>query len=183
MNEDDMNTEDEAVLQREFDETKQWKNLPLLVIVGRPNVGKSTLFNRMLRKRRAITDPTPGVTRDPIEETAFVNGKPMRIMDTGGFKLEREHGTVEAIMDELVVEKTLAALKKADLILLLLEAGTATAEDEEFIQLLRPYRNRLLVAVNKTEGAGGKPTRGTFSSTASIRFSAFRPNTATTCWS
>ncbi|HPO02353.1 MAG TPA: ribosome biogenesis GTPase Der, partial [Treponemataceae bacterium] len=147
-----MNTEDEAVLQREFDETKQWKNLPLLVIVGRPNVGKSTLFNRMLRKRRAITDPTPGVTRDPIEETAFVNGKPMRIMDTGGFKLEREHGTVEAIMDELVVEKTLAALKKADLILLLLEAGTATAEDEEFIQLLRPYRNRLLVAVNKTEG-------------------------------
>ncbi|MBN2811937.1 ribosome biogenesis GTPase Der [Treponema zuelzerae] len=152
MNEDDMNTEDEAVLQREFDETKQWKNLPLLVIVGRPNVGKSTLFNRMLRKRRAITDPTPGVTRDPIEETAFVNGKPMRIMDTGGFKLEREHGTVEAIMDELVVEKTLAALKKADLILLLLEAGTATAEDEEFIQLLRPYRNRLLVAVNKTEG-------------------------------
>ena len=152
MNEDDMNTEGEAVLQREFDETKQWKNLPLLVIVGRPNVGKSTLFNRMLRKRRAITDPTPGVTRDPIEETAFVNGKPMRIMDTGGFKLEREHGTVEAIMDELVVEKTLAALKKADLILLLLEAGTATAEDEEFIQLLRPYRNRLLVAVNKTEG-------------------------------
>src|SRR5574344_1920460 len=99
MNEDDMNTEDEAVLQREFDETKQWKNLPLLVIVGRPNVGKSTLFNRMLRKRRAITDPTPGVTRDPIEETAFVNGKPMRIMDTGGFKLDRDMGTMEAVMD------------------------------------------------------------------------------------
>lgn len=135
-----------------FDEEKQWKNLPLLVIVGRPNVGKSTLFNRLLRKRKAITDPTPGVTRDPIEASAFINGKPLRIMDTGGFKLDRKHGTDEAIMDELVVAKTLESLKKADQILLLLEAGPATTEDEEFIQLLRPYRNKLIVAVNKTEG-------------------------------
>lgn len=137
---------------RVFDEDKTYRNLPLLVIVGRPNVGKSTLFNRILRKRRAITDPTPGVTRDPIEDTAFINGKPLRVMDTGGFKLDRVPGTVESAMDELVVEKTLAALKKADLILLLLEAGPATAEDEEFIALLRPYNRKLMVAVNKTEG-------------------------------
>lgn len=138
--------------ERFFDDQKHWRNLPLLVIVGRPNVGKSTLFNRFLRRRKAIVNPTPGVTRDPIESTVFINGKPMRIMDTGGFKLDRKHGTQEAIMDELVVEKTLEALKKADKILLLLEAGPATAEDEEFIQLLRPYRDRLVVAVNKTEG-------------------------------
>ncbi|HOF85966.1 MAG TPA: ribosome biogenesis GTPase Der [Treponemataceae bacterium] len=136
----------------EFDETKTYRNLPLIVVVGRPNVGKSTLFNRFLHKRRAITDPTPGVTRDPIEEPAFVDGKPVRLMDTGGFKLDRETGSDGAIMDNLVVEKTLGALKKADRILLLLEAGPATPEDEEFIELLRPYSDRLVVAVNKTEG-------------------------------
>lgn len=135
-----------------FDENKKYKNLPKVVIAGRPNVGKSTLFNRLLHERRAITDPTPGVTRDPIEEDCFICGYPVRIMDTGGFKLEREPGTVEAMLDELVVEKTLASLKSADLILLLLEAGTITAEDEEFIALLRPYWSKVVAAVNKTEG-------------------------------
>lgn len=135
-----------------FDENKKYKNLPKVVIAGRPNVGKSTLFNRLLHERRAITDPTPGVTRDPIEEDCFICGYPVRIMDTGGFKLEREPGTVEAMLDELVVEKTLASLKTADLILLLLEAGTITAEDEEFIALLRPYWSKVVAAVNKTEG-------------------------------
>ena len=135
-----------------FDENKKYKNLPKIVIAGRPNVGKSTLFNRLLHERRAITDPTPGVTRDPIEEDCFICGHPVRIMDTGGFKLEREIGTMEAMLDELVVEKTLASLKDADLILLLLEAGTITAEDEEFIALLRPYWSKVVAAVNKTEG-------------------------------
>ena len=136
----------------EFDSDKSYTNLPLIVIAGRPNVGKSTLFNRLLHKRRAITDPTPGVTRDPIEETAFIAGKPVRIMDTGGFKLERETGTMEAVMDELVVEKTVESLKKADRILFLLEAGNITGEDEEFIALLRPYWQKVIAAVNKCEG-------------------------------
>ncbi len=135
-----------------FDENAEYRNLPLVVIAGRPNVGKSTLFNRILRKRRAITDPTPGVTRDPIEETAFINGCPVRLMDTGGFKLDRENGTMEALMDELVVEQTLRALKNADLVLLLLDAGLVTGEDEEFIALLRPYWHKVIAAVNKTEG-------------------------------
>lgn len=139
-------------LDPQFYTNKQYHNLPLLVIVGRPNVGKSTLFNRLLHQRRAITDPTPGVTRDPIEETAFINEKPIRIMDTGGFKLDRDIGTMEAVMDELVVEKTLQSLKKADLILLLLDATAITGEDEEFIELLRPYWGKVIAAVNKTEG-------------------------------
>lgn len=135
-----------------FDPTKKYHNVPQIVIAGRPNVGKSTLFNRLLHARRAITDPTPGVTRDPISEDCFLSGYPVRIMDTGGFKLEREVGTMEAVLDELVVEKTISALKTADLILLLLEAGTITAEDEEFIALLRPYWHKVVAAVNKTEG-------------------------------
>jgi GTP-binding protein len=122
-----------------------------VVLAGRPNVGKSTLFNRLLHKRRAITDPTPGVTRDPVEMDTFIRGKPLRLVDTGGFKLVREGDPSEAL-DDLVVEKTLETLEKADLIVLLLAAGELSAEDEEFIGFLRRFQNRLLVAVNKTEG-------------------------------
>ena len=138
--------------EEKFDTSKIYFNLPLLVIAGRPNVGKSTLFNRFMHKRIAITDPTPGVTRDPVEGTTFILGKPVHLMDTGGYKLTRSVGTMEAVMDDLVVEKTLAKLKQADVILLLLEASQITPEDEEFIQQLRPYWNKVIAAVNKTEG-------------------------------
>jgi GTP-binding protein len=133
----------------EFDPGLKYRNLPVVVLAGRPNVGKSTLFNRLLHKRRAITDPTPGVTRDPVAMDAFIAGRPFRLVDTGGFKLDREG---DEGFDDLVVAKTLQTLEKADLILLILEAGSLTHEDEEFIEFLRPYRDRLLAVVNKTEG-------------------------------
>ncbi|MDR1178836.1 MAG: ribosome biogenesis GTPase Der [Spirochaetaceae bacterium] len=124
----------------------EYRNLPTVVLAGRPNVGKSTLFNRLLHRRRVITDPTPGVTRDPVAAVAHIAGRPLRLVDTGGFRLEREG------LDELVVEQTLKTLKEADLIVLLLEPGDLTPEDEEFIEFLRPFIKRLIVAVNKTEG-------------------------------
>jgi len=124
-----------------------YRNLPVVVIAGRPNAGKSTLFNRLLRKRRAITDPTPGVTRDPVEAECLIDGNPIRLIDTGGFKLADAEG-----LDKLVVDRTLETIKTADLIVLLLEAGTITAEDEELISILRPYRSKLIVCANKTEG-------------------------------
>jgi len=127
--------------------TLKYRNLPTVVLAGRPNVGKSTLFNRLLHKRRAITDPTPGVTRDPVEADCFINEKPLRLIDTGGFKL-----TDCDELDKLVVERTLETIKKADLVVLLLEAGEITSEDEELINTLRPYREKLIVTVNKTEG-------------------------------
>jgi GTP-binding protein len=126
---------------------RKFNNLPVVVLAGRPNVGKSTLFNRLLHKRRAITDPTPGVTRDPVEEDCLIDGKPFRLIDTGGFKLADCEG-----IDKLVVEKTIDSIKKADLVVLLLEAGEITSEDEELIELLRPYWGKLIAAVNKTEG-------------------------------
>lgn len=125
----------------------KYKNLPTVILAGRPNVGKSTLFNRLLHKRKAITDPTPGVTRDPVEADCIIDGKPLRLIDTGGFKLADCDE-----MDKLVVAKTLETIKKADLIVLLLDVGDITSEDEELIEQLRPYRDKLIVTVNKTEG-------------------------------
>jgi GTP-binding protein len=140
----------------EFNTFQKYRSLPTVVLAGRPNVGKSTLFNRLLHRRRAITDPTPGVTRDPVEADCFIGGKPLRLIDTGGFKLDRSSGRRDSdddnALDDLVVEKTLETIKRASLIILLLEAGELSAEDEEFIELLRPYQNRLIIAVNKTEG-------------------------------
>ena len=127
-------------------------NLPVVALAGRPNVGKSTLFNRLLHKRRAITDPTPGVTRDPVVMDTVVLGKPLRLVDTGGFKLDREPDSPEGELEKVVVERALDVLKKADLIVLLFEAGELNIEDEEFIELLRPYQQKLIAAVNKTEG-------------------------------
>lgn len=138
--------------QKEGITQQQFEGLPLVVIAGRPNVGKSTLFNRFMQRRLAIVDPTPGVTRDPVEATCYIQGKPVHLMDTGGYKLQRDEGTMEAVLDELVAERSLEMIKKADLILLLLEAEQITGEDEEFIHQLRPYWHKVIAAVNKTEG-------------------------------
>ena len=125
----------------------RWEGLPVVVIAGRPNVGKSTLYNRLLHKRRAITDPTPGVTRDPIEAECLLrdSGKRFRLVDTGGFKLEREG------LDGLVVEKSLASLERADLVIFLVDAREVTPEDEEFAQLLRRWTDKILLVVNKAD--------------------------------
>lgn len=116
-----------------------------MVIVGRPNVGKSTLFNRFAGSRRAITDPTPGVTRDAVTAGAELGGRPVTVVDTGGFRLEKE------TMDELVKERSLEELAQADLVLLLCDVEELNAEDESFVELLRPYSDRVVVVVNKVD--------------------------------
>ncbi|HTX73802.1 MAG TPA: ribosome biogenesis GTPase Der [Rectinemataceae bacterium] len=125
----------------------RYENLPLVVIVGRPNVGKSTLFNRLLHKRRAITDPSPGVTRDPVDAVWELRSvdKRARLMDTGGFRLDREG------LDSLVVEKTLESLERADLVLFVVDASQISPEDEEFASLLRRWTDKLLLVVNKAD--------------------------------
>ncbi|HUZ17378.1 MAG TPA: ribosome biogenesis GTPase Der [Spirochaetia bacterium] len=120
-------------------------SLPAVVIVGRPNVGKSTLFNRLLRRRRAITDATPGVTRDPVEEVLRIGPRALRLIDTGGFRLDGEG------LDDIVSELSLAVVREADVVLLVLEVDQMTAEDEAFIELLRPEAERLVVVVNKVD--------------------------------
>ena len=144
--------EEQAVSQDEFSKEVEYEGLPLVVIAGRPNVGKSTLFNRFLRRRIAITNDQPGVTRDPVEATAFLNDKPVHLVDTGGYKLTRDIGTKEAELDDYVVERSLDMIDRADVVVLLLDATEITGEDEEFILKMRPYTHKLIAAVNKTEG-------------------------------
>ena len=131
---------------------RTYEGLPLVVLAGRPNVGKSTLFNRLMQRRLAIVDPTPGVTRDPVEGTAIINGNPVHLVDTGGYKLQRNIGTMEAVLDDLVVERSLEMIEKADIVILILDAGKITGEDEEFIKKMRPHWEKLIAVVNKAEG-------------------------------
>jgi len=131
----------------------RYENLPVVVIAGRPNVGKSTLYNRLLRKRRAITDPTPGVTRDPVDAECDLrrSGRRIRLIDTGGFKIDRQG------LDALVVEKSLASLAVADLIVFLVDATEVTPEDEEFASLLRRWTPKVLLVVNKADSPERDP--------------------------
>ncbi len=121
------------------------KSLPVIAIVGRPNVGKSTLFNRLIRRRRAITDPTPGVTRDLIEEPYELKGHTVLLVDSGGVTLAGQG------FDDQVTEKSKALLERADVILLLLEVHEITPEDETLIEWVRPFSDRLVVGVNKVD--------------------------------
>lgn len=116
-----------------------------IAVVGRPNVGKSTLFNRLVGKRRAITDPTPGVTRDAVREQAFIAGRRVELIDTGGYRIDAVD------IDSLVREKLLSLLKNVDLVLLMLDVNEYTAEDESFIEKIRSYTDKLIVVVNKVD--------------------------------
>lgn len=119
---------------------------PRVVIAGRPNVGKSTLFNRLYGRRRAITDPTPGVTRDAIEEHCSLAGIPIVLVDTGGVKAEYDD-----VFDGLVAERSLSSLDGADLILFLVQIGEITAEDQLLIETLRSRSEKVILVVNKAD--------------------------------
>ena len=116
-----------------------------VVIIGRPNVGKSTLFNRLIGKRRAITDPTPGVTRDPITERWILNGHAIDLTDSGGVKLDLEG------FDELVSKKSLSLLDGADAILFMMDCTEVTPEDQMLLKVLRPYTDKIVLVVNKID--------------------------------
>ena len=119
--------------------------LPLISIIGRPNVGKSTLFNRLIGKRRAITDPTPGVTRDPIPERWLLSNNPVTLVDSGGVKLDKEG------LDFEVSDKSLSLLGISDAIIFLMDCMDVTREDQMLIDTLRPYADKVVLVVNKVD--------------------------------
>ncbi len=121
--------------------------LPSLVIVGRPNVGKSTLFNRLTGTRRAIVTNEPGITRDRIYGKAEWLGNKMEIVDTGGIVPDDK-----ALIPTEILRQANIAIKKASLLVLVVDSQAGlTPLDEELARLLRTTGKPFVVAVNKVD--------------------------------
>ncbi len=121
-----------------------------VAIVGRPNVGKSTLFNRLIGRREAIVHDRPGVTRDRREGVATLGGLTFTVFDTAGFE-DAAAETLEGRMRR----QTEKAISEADVALFLVDARAGiTPLDEHFADLLRRGRTPVMLAANKTEGKG-----------------------------
>jgi GTP-binding protein len=120
---------------------------PLLAIVGRPNVGKSTMFNRLIGTRAAIVEDNPGVTRDRLYGVAEWEGRRFLVVDTGGLDPSLETGLPAHIQAQAEV-----AMDEADLILFLVEGNAPpTSTDHEIAELLRKSGKPVLVAANKVD--------------------------------
>jgi len=110
-----------------------------LAIVGRPNVGKSSLFNRLVERERAIVTATPGTTRDLVSETVAIGGIPVRLVDTAGIR----HALDEA--EAIGIQKSMEALADADLVLVVLDASQPTTKEDE--ELTAQVINRAAIVV------------------------------------
>jgi GTPase len=122
-----------------------------VAIIGRPNVGKSTLFNRLVGRRQALVDDTPGLTRDRREGRANLGGLAFRVIDTAGLE-ESEDASLQARMQA----QTDAALAEADLALLLIDARAGvTPADAHFAAWLRRRDRPTVLVANKCEGKAG----------------------------
>lgn len=119
----------------------------LVAIVGRPNVGKSTLFNRIVGERRSIVEDTPGVTRDRVYGTGDWNGKRFSIVDTGGFVPGSED-----IIEKSIREQAEIAMEEADAILFVVDGKTGlTKFDHEIGVMLRKAAKKVTLVVNKCD--------------------------------
>ncbi|MGE0212224.1 MAG: ribosome biogenesis GTPase Der [Parvibaculaceae bacterium] len=125
--------------------------LPIVAIAGRPNVGKSTLFNRLAGKKLALVHDRPGVTRDKRETVATLADLKFRLLDTAGF--EEGEGLEQAMR-----EKTEAAVTGADLCLFMVDARAGiTAADQKFAEIVRRSGKPVILLVNKAEGRESRP--------------------------
>jgi tRNA modification GTPase len=128
----------------DHDQRKIWMEGSKTVIAGRVNAGKSSLFNRMLNKKRAIVTPTPGTTRDVIESTIYIEGFPLRLMDTAGIRKVR--GKIERIGVQLSEEN----LSEADLALIVIDQSRPLNDDDLSI-LEKSPKEKSIVVINKID--------------------------------
>jgi len=120
-----------------------------VAIVGRPNVGKSTLFNRLLEQRKAIVDDVSGVTRDRQYGVADWNGKTFNVIDTGGFV----HGS-EDVFEKEIAKQVLVAVQEANVVLFMVDAATGRTDlDDAMVSTLRKSTKPVFVVVNKVDNS------------------------------
>jgi GTPase len=125
---------------------------PVIAIIGRPNVGKSTLFNRLTGKRSALVSDMPGLTRDRREEEADLAGNPVTIVDTAGLE-QAKRGSIA----ERMRQQSEAALAAADLVLFVIDAREGiTSDDKSFSRLARASGRPVVLVANKSEGRAGE---------------------------
>jgi len=123
---------------------KIYREGALMAIVGRPNVGKSSLLNALLRENRAIVTAIPGTTRDIIEESVNIRGIPLRVVDTAGLRETQD------VVERIGVERTREQIEAADLILWILDSSEPlTAEDIEIADALN--QRKVIIALNKKD--------------------------------
>jgi tRNA modification GTPase len=135
-----------------------------LAIVGRPNVGKSSLFNRLVERERAIVTATPGTTRDLVSETVAIGGIPVKLVDTAGIRQALDEA------ESIGIRKSMEALADADLVLVVLDASQAiTAEDHE---LLAQVSGRSAIAVENKADLNHTPLTMPGSHLTQVRTSA-----------
>jgi GTP-binding protein len=123
---------------------------PVVTIVGRPNVGKSSLFNRLLGRRKALVQDTPGVTRDRNYAIADIEGREFILCDTGGF--EEQAGVADDVMARLIREQALVAIEESDVIVHVMDIRAGlTSSDQEIVQRLRGAGQPVLWTLNKCD--------------------------------
>ena len=126
---------------------------PIVAIVGRPNVGKSTLFNKLIGERRSIVEDTPGVTRDRIYGETEWRGRKLTLIDTGGI----EPKTDDIILSQMKLQAEVA-IESADVIVFLCDVRTGlTAADRDVALMLKKSHKPLVLAINKCDSVGSLP--------------------------
>lgn len=122
-------------------------NKPIVAIVGRPNVGKSTLFNRIIGKRVAIVENQPGITRDRLYQDAEWNGKEFKLVDTGGLDFRDKDTITSHVRSQVEM-----AIRECEVIMFLVDARQGVMpEDEEIASILRKADKPVILVVNKVE--------------------------------
>lgn len=140
----DENIEKLQVLEDSFENGKILKSGVTTAIVGKPNVGKSSLMNVLLKEERAIVTEIPGTTRDTIEEYISIRGIPLKIIDTAGIRETTD------IVEEIGVKKSKKALDEAELVLILLD-GSKELEDEDYSLLEKVKDKKHIIIINKID--------------------------------
>ena len=126
---------------------------PILAIVGRPNVGKSTLFNKLIGERRAIVEDTPGVTRDRIYGETEWRGRKLVVIDTGGIEPKSD----DVILSQMKLQAQIA-IDTADVILFMCDVRTGvTANDHDIAMMLKKSGKPVIPCINKCDSVGGAP--------------------------